>query len=85
MNSEPKNLHLDATMPTNDGSPPIAVTVSFFLCETDGSGYPCQIQIRKKGENSRLWAELRPSQARLLAKRLKAAERWWKQTDGGKQ
>jgi len=74
MNREPKNLHIESTMPTGDGSVP--VHVELFLCESDGSGFCCQIQIRKKQQTQRLWAELRPEQARLLSRRLKAASKW---------
>jgi len=79
MHHEPKELHLETTMPLNDGGDAIPVLVSVFLCEDDGSGYPCQIQIRKKGQSSKLWAELMPHQVKLLAKRLKSIEKWSKQ------
>jgi hypothetical protein len=74
MNQEPRNLHIDSTMPTEEG--PIPVRVDLFLCESDGSGYCCQIQIKKKQQSQRLWVELRPEQARLLSRRLKAASKW---------
>lgn len=77
---EPKELHLNLTMPTDDG--PVPVVLSVYLCERDGSGFCCQVQIRKKGIPHRLWAELMPGHARTLSRRLKAAAKWLKR-DGG--
>lgn len=74
MNREPKNLHINSTMPTEQGD--IPVQLDMFVCENDGSGVCCQIQIRKRGERQRLWVDLRPEQARMLSTRLKAAAKW---------
>ena len=78
MHHEPKNLHFDATMPIDASGNSIPVLVSVFICEQDGRGGLCQIQIKKKGQPGRLWAELLPAQAKLRAKRLKSVEKWAK-------
>jgi len=68
MNREPKNLHMPATMPTDEGDVP--VFVEFWVMD---GGECCQLQIRKRGNPQRLWANLSVEQAKMLAKRLKAA------------